>query len=148
MRYSVFIAVVGLMMSVSPLHAADTEPSAPAPGPLTDARAALDKSDYPAAEGLLKAVVQNEPKNADAWNLLGYAIRKQGRMDEAEGHYGKALALDDEHKGALEYLGMLYVQTGRIDEAKVMLARLDDACLFGCDEYDQLKKAVTTLKAY
>ena len=148
MRIHMFLVAVFLSLSVAVAEAADTEPAAASSNELSAARTALDKEDYKTAEDLLRVAVNADPGSADAWNLLGYATRKQGMMDEAEGHYGKALAIDDEHTGALEYLGMLYVQTGRIEDAKKLLARLDSACLFGCDEYDNLKKAITTLKAY
>lgn len=60
----------------------------------------------------------------------------------AEKHYGRALALNANHRGALEYLGELYLQTGRPDKAREMLKRLSSACVFGCKEHDQLKKAI------
>jgi hypothetical protein len=37
---------------------------------------------------------------------------------------------------------VLYVQTGRLDKAKILLARIDDVCLFSCDEHDALKDAI------
>ncbi len=145
-RLLVFVLMIGMPPTVA--SAADDEPAAPASSEMSQARLALDVEDYAKAENLLRARVSTASKDADAWNLLGYALRKQGKMDEAEVQYQTALSLDKEHKGALEYLGMLYVQTGRIDEAKGLLARLDDVCFFGCDEYDSLKKAITSLNTY
>ena len=60
-----------------------------------------------------KAALAKAPNNADAWNLMGYAHRKLGQVDQALGFYQKALSLNAEHRGALEYLGELYLQTGR-----------------------------------
>lgn len=71
------------------------------------------------------------PNNADALNLMGYAHRKLGRVDQALGFYRKALAINGGHRGALEYLGELYLQTRGPKQAKEMLKRLDDACFFG-----------------
>jgi len=99
-----------------------------------------------AAVLLLKAALAKAPNNADAWNLMGYAHRKLGQVDQALGFYQKALSLNAEHRGALEYLGELYLQTGRPKQAKEMLKRLDDACFFGCEEYDDLKKAFQVAK--
>lgn len=130
---------------ISPItgFAADSGDSTPAkPSEISSARTALKAENFTAAEALLKKAVAKDTGSADAWNLLAYSIRKQGRMDEAEELYGKALAIDKEHVGALEYLGVLYVQTGRLDKAKALLARIDDACLFSCDEYDALKEAI------
>ena len=95
---------------------------------------------------LLKAALAKARNNADAWNLMGYAHRKLGQVDQALGFYQKALSLNAEHRGALEYLGELYLQTGRPKQAKEMLKRLDDACFFGCEEYDDLKKAFQVAK--
>lgn len=145
-RLSVFS--LAIIIVASTVDAADTGSSSAADVALTDARAAIKIKDYAKAESELTMVVRADPDSADAWNLLGLTTRKQGRFDEAEKHYGKALALDDEHTGALEYLGMLYVETGRVDEAKVMLKRIDDACFFECDEQVRLAEAITTLKTY
>jgi len=98
--------------------------------------------EYRTAIEELKELVNKDADNADAYNLLGYSNRKLKQYDVAEIYYKKALALDPEHKGALEYLGELYVETNRPDKAKEMLARLDDACYFSCEEYDILKKLI------
>ncbi len=113
---------------------------------MTKARALIDKKDFKPAIPLLTAVLAKTPKNADAWNLMGYAHRKLGMVDQALGFYRKALAINAEHLGTLEYLGELYLQTGRPEEAKKMLKRLDDSCFFGCKEYDDLKKALQVAK--
>ena len=106
----------------------------------------IDNKDFKPVVLLLKAALDKAPNNADAWNLMGYAHRKLGQVDQALGFYQKALLLNAEHRGALEYLGELYLQTGRPKQAKEMLKRLDDACFFGCEEYDDLKKAFQVAK--
>ena len=65
---------------------------------------------------------------ADLYNYLGYATRKQKNPDFelAEEHYLKALELDSDHIGALEYLGELYYETNRKDKAVEMLVRLKE----------------------
>ncbi len=50
--------------------------------------------------------------------------------------------IDPDHKGANEYLGELYVQTGQMALAREHLEKLDDLCTFGCEEYDDLKAVV------
>jgi len=102
----------------------------------------VEAKEYRTAIEELKELVNKDADNADAYNLLGYSNRKLKQYDVAEIYYKKALALDPEHKGALEYLGELYVETNRPDKAKEMLARLDDACYFSCEEYDILKKLI------
>ena len=129
-----------------PVFAAD-ESEPPKNAEMKKAKALIDKKDLKPAVPLLKAALANEPNNADAWNLMGYTHRKLGQVDQAFGFYQKALAINANHLGALEYLGELYLQTGRLKEAEEMLKRLDDACLFGCEEYDDLKKALKSAKA-
>src|SRR6056300_2087074 len=60
---------------------------------------------------------------ADLYNYLGYATRKQKTPDFvlAEKHYLKALDLDSDHIGALEYIGELYYETDRKEKAFEML---------------------------
>jgi len=104
--------------------------------------AAVDEQDYPKAISHLDQLVKKDAKNADAYNLLGYSHRKLKNYETAERYYNKALALTPNHKGALEYLGELYIETQRMDLAKAQLAKLDKACWFGCKEYDLLKARI------
>jgi Tfp pilus assembly protein PilF len=114
------------------------------PSPLRIARDLMDKHKYADALVVLEKAVGAEPRNADLLNLTGYAYRELDQLENALVFYNRALAEDPEHKGALNYMGMLYVSTGRMDDAKVLLARLDDACFFSCKEHDELKKAIET----
>ena len=85
-----------------------------------------------------KAYAKNK-KNADILNYLGYTLRKTGNLQEAEQYYLKGLDLDSGHLGINEYLGELYVQTGRIELAKVRLAVLEGC---KCEEYEELKELI------
>lgn len=145
-----FIAAIAIAFTFSlpAAHAASTDETPAPPKELTDARTALKAKDFAGAEAMLAKAVKISPDNPDAWNLLGFANRKQGKKDIAEAHYTKALSLNSSHKGALEYMGMLFIETGRIEQARMNLKKLDVACLFGCDEYDRLKKAIETGQTY
>jgi tetratricopeptide (TPR) repeat protein len=71
-----------------------------------------------------------------------------GAYQESYGYYQKALAIDPEHRQALEYLGELYLQTDRLTEAEQTLERLSDVCgFFGCSEKNDLKAAIEFYKA-
>lgn len=148
MKTLIAAIAISFTVSMSAAHAASTDETPAPPKELTDARAALKSKDYAGAEAMLEKAVKVSPDNADAWNLLGFATRKQGKKDIAEAHYTKALSLNSSHKGALEYMGMLYIETGRFEQARENLKKLDVACLFGCDEFDRLEKAIETGKAY
>ena len=110
------------------------------------AKRAIAAKDYDAAVPLLKKVVTSNPKNADAFNYLGYAYARAGNTDDAMTYYKQALAIKPKHKGANEYLGELYLKMGNLKGAEERLKVLDDACLFGCAEYDLLKEAVQHFK--
>ena len=51
-------------------------------------------------------------------------LRKTGKFKEAEKFYLAGLKLKPNHNGINEYLGELYVKTGRMDMAKERLAVL------------------------
>ncbi|UCH73544.1 MAG: tetratricopeptide repeat protein [Rhodospirillales bacterium] len=103
---------------------------------------AIEAEDYARASGLLEKVVAKEPRNADAWNNLGYSERKQDRFEAALAAYQKALAIKPRHRGANEYLGELYLQMGNLPLAREQLKRLKSLCPRGCEEADELAEAV------
>lgn len=104
---------------------------------------AVKAENYSRARDLLEDVVEREPRNADAWNWLGFSERNLGNYDASLAAYEKALAIEPEHRGALEYLGELYLQTGEVQKAKAQLEKLDEACgILGCEEYDELEAAI------
>ena len=108
---------------------------------------AIKKEDYAQAIDLLQTVIDDDPEDANAWNYLGYSLRKQGRFDEALIAYQKALAIKPRHKGALEYLGELYLQTDQPEKARAQLEKLDKACFFSCKEYRMLKEKIAQYDA-
>jgi len=110
---------------------------------LNDARKLIAKSDWTGAIKLLRVIVVQQPKNADALNLLGYSLRQHGEMKEAEAWYLKALKLQPTHLGANEYLGELYVLTGQKAKAQARLDALAKYCgNTTCEEYKDLAKAI------
>ena len=91
-------------------------------------------------------MVKAEPRNADAWNYIGFSQRKLEQYDKALAAYNKALAINPKHRGAREYLGELYLMTGDLAKAEAQLRKLDSICSFGCEEYDDLKAAIAKHK--
>ncbi len=91
-----------------------------------------------AYDKLIKAY-DKDKKNPDILNYLGYTLRKTGNFEKAENYYLKGLELDAGHLGINEYLGELYVQTGRIELAKKRLAVLNGC---DCEEYEELKELI------
>ena len=97
---------------------------------------------FAAAIPLLERVVARDGSNADAYNWLGYATRRNGDPTRALPHYEKALAIDPKHRGAHEYIGEAYLLLDDLPKARVHLGRLDSLCFLPCSEYRDLKKAV------
>ena len=124
-----------------------TEATAPQSADFTAGKAAIDAEKWDAAIAAFTKVTQAEPKNADAFNYLGYANRKMKNYDAAFAAYKQALAINPDHRGANEYIGEAYLQIGDVKMAEQHLAKLDQLCFFGCAEYTMLKRAVEEYKA-
>lgn len=103
---------------------------------------AVKSGDYARALEHLQKVIQADPRNADAWNYIGFSHRKLKQFDQSLAAYQKALSINPDHRGANEYLGELYLQTGDLAKARERLARLSALCPSGCQELDDLKKAI------
>jgi len=127
--------------------AADSTPAKSDPVWLTEARASIKAEKYEQAIQQLKSA--NDTSSADWNNLLGYSLRKKQPPDlvGAEKYYQAALKIDPNHRGALEYYGKLKLINNDLPGAEALLARLDKACTFGCEEYSDLKEAVQKYKA-
>ena len=128
--------------------AADTSPT-PAESVKADdfaaGKKAISANNWVLAIESFKKAVADNPKNADAYNLLGYSHRATGKFDDAFAAYDKALTLDPKHKGALEYSGMGYLKTNQKAKAEAQLAKLKVICS-SCPETASLAKAVADYK--
>jgi Flp pilus assembly protein TadD len=132
-----------------PVNAAgwDSKPADQQDPKYLEAKKLIDAGDFTGAIPLLEQVVAADPKDADAHASLGFSQRKSGNWDAALVNYGKALALEPDHRGANSYLGEFYLDRGELEKAKERLEVLSDACFFGCDEHRALKKAIAAYEA-
>src|SRR5215470_2104884 len=121
--------------------AVDTVVSKEAPD-LTAVRAKIKAKDFKSALVDLNIMIDKGVQHADVYNLLGFSLRKTGDYTKALTFYKKALDFDAEHKGAHEYLGELYVETGQMPKAREHLAILEKLCPKGCEEREDLEKAI------
>jgi tetratricopeptide (TPR) repeat protein len=108
----------------------------------SSAKNSIAAKDYAKAIQHLQKYIAKNPKNANAHNYLGYAFRGLGKLKESGVAYEKALTINPRHLGALEYQGQLYLKLGQVEKAKANLSKLDNLCLFGCDEYTTLKNSI------
>ena len=106
----------------------------------------IEDGKYQEAIDASEKALAKSPDNADLFNLTAYSHRKMGQFDEAFVFYFKALEIDPGHRGANEYLGELYLQTGQLEKAEQRLQVLDKECFFSCEEYRDLKKAIKAYK--
>ena len=118
-----------------------------APDKLSAVREQIAARNWSGAIDELKRL--NDTGNADWNNLMGFSLRKGATPDfaGAEKFYDEALRINPRHRGALEYSGELYLQTGDLARAEQRLAALDKACFLPCTEYSDLKKAIAQYKA-
>lgn len=139
-RFSRFGILLSGLLLAGPALAADSLPNPTSPN-LTTVRAAIKAKNYNAALAELKGMVVMY-QHPDVYSLMGFSLRKTGDQKQAMTYYNKALDFDPNHKGALEYQGELFVELGQVDKARVNLTRLERLCPFGCEERDDLRKAI------
>ena len=94
-----------------------------------------------AIPALLK-ISASAKEDADVQNLLGFSYRKTKQYNEAAKHYVRALNLDPEHKGALEYQGELFLTLKDRKGAEANLEKLKKICWHGCSELDDVEEAL------
>ena len=94
---------------------------------------------YSKALDKLELAYKTDRNNPDILNYLGFTLRKTGKLEEAEKYYLKGLKIKPNHNGINEYLGELYVKTGRIDLAKERLSILKNC---NCEEFSELKEVI------
>ena len=136
-----FPLLVAASVAATGANAIDNVTSRDAPD-LTSVRAKIKAKDFKAALAELTPMLETN-QHADVYNLMGFSLRKSGDYQQAYTFYRKALEFDPEHKGALEYLGELYVEIGQVEKAKENLAQLKRLCPGGCEELADLEHAIT-----
>ena len=135
----------------------DDSPPVVAPGDPDQAAglAAWQREDWQGVIEHMTRVIARRPWDDNAYNLLGFASRKQGNYRQALAYYQRALALNPYHRGVLEYLGEAYVEQGCLVQARDLLSRLERTCKqvtaetsgdgwqAGCKEWRELHAAIT-----
>ena len=94
---------------------------------------------YEKAQKLLLKSNKKNPSKPDTLNYLGFTTRKLGDFESGEKYYLQGLAINPTHIGINEYLGELYVATGRHNLAVERLEVLKNC---NCKEYEELKAII------
>ena len=84
-------------------------------------------------------VNKNNPINPEIFFYLGLTSYKLEKVSDAEIYFLLGLEIDPSHKRINEYLGKLYIKTGRISKAKERLLLLKDC---RCIEYEELNTSI------
>ena len=85
--------------------------------------AALEASDFAAAERLFRSIVDADPRAHPAWNALSVVAVRAGLPDVAAAHAERALQLDRRNPVYLNNLGVALGELGRFDESEQALRR-------------------------
>jgi len=100
----------------------------------------INERRYDEALSSLGKAAESFGPHPDILTYEGYAWRKKGDYARAETYYREALAIDPKHIGATEYYGELKAARGDIAGARLMLARLDKLCAYGCADAEELRR--------
>jgi tetratricopeptide (TPR) repeat protein len=75
------------------------------------------------AEAMARRLVAENPLAAEAQFILGIAIQSQGRFEQAEPHFARAVAHDGRNVGYLLNYGLCLLSMGRVPEAAVQYGK-------------------------
>ena len=78
----------------------------------------IKMGEYEEARKKFESLTLLDPRNAEAYNNLGLALKKLGRHEEAFEQYRKALALEPNCSECLNNLGVLYMTNHDLTEAE------------------------------
>jgi len=145
---SIIILPMALIAGMSAAGPASGNPGSSAGGDPAIDRAwdAIADGEYRKAVNYLNRHLRKNRRDADALNLMGYSLRKLERFEDAESYYLRALKFEPGHLGANEYLGELYLETGRPELARERLSVLEQACPDECAERRELDDAFARYK--
>jgi predicted Zn-dependent protease len=109
------ISTWGQEKQIPPAPASAPQPVSPE---VTDAEAAIVKSDWAAAEAKLTPWVATHPDDARALFDAGYVADAQNRLESAAGLYRRAIDANPQSFEAHLSLGLLLARTGKVADAR------------------------------
>lgn len=102
-----------------------------------DAQAAVQSGQFDVAAAGFRKLTEADPKDGDAWLMLGYSLHAAGKLDDALPIHRKAAEFPGAAATASYNVACVHALQGRADEA---LTWLDKAIGLGFDDVDQLAR--------
>src|SRR5262245_37573677 len=95
---------------------------------------------YTEALATLRAAAN--PADPRIETMIGFSLRKLGRLDEALVSYQRVLAAYPERTTTRQYMGEAFLQMGEPAKAKEQLAEIAKRCGTACEDYQLLAEAI------
>jgi tetratricopeptide (TPR) repeat protein len=102
----------------------------------SQANEAVQSGDFTVAAANFKKLTEANPKDAQAWQMLGYSLHAAGKLDEALPMHMKAAEFKQTAPVATYNIACVHALKGNADEA---FTWLDKAVAAGFDDVDQLQ---------
>ena len=140
---SFFLILSSLAFSAGTNNSASDDQDASITKDFNSAKKLIYSKKYEKALDILISLEDKQPigfSKADLYNYLGFATRKKNNpnYEDAEKYYLLALSINANHIGALEYLGELYFETNRLEQAEELLIKLGSVAGKNSVEYKEL----------
>jgi tetratricopeptide (TPR) repeat protein len=140
---SIFLILSTLAFSAGTNNSASDDQDASITKDFNSAKKLIYSKKYEKALDILISLENKQPigfSKADLYNYLGFATRKKNNpnYEDAEKYYLLALSINANHIGALEYLGELYFETNRLEQAEELLIKLGSVAGKNSVEYKEL----------
>ena len=139
----IFLILSSLAFSAGTNNSASDDQDASITKDFNNAKKLIYSKKYEKALDILISLENKQPigfSKADLYNYLGFATRKKNNpnYEDAEKYYLLALSINANHIGALEYLGELYFETNRLEQAGKLLIKLGSVAGKNSVEYKEL----------
>jgi tetratricopeptide (TPR) repeat protein len=107
----------------------------------------IEAGEYELAKSNLMNFIKTNNSDHEAYNLLGYVERQLQNYKLAISFYKKSLSIESNFIGAHHYIAVTYLEIDDLKSAKYHLDQLDLICLFGCEDFYDLKNRIAFYEA-
>ncbi len=110
-----------------------------------EADAAVQASDFATATAAFRKICESNPKDGDAWHMLGYSLHASGKLDEALPIHKKAAEFPSSAPASTYNIACVHALQGRTDDAFVSLEKAIELG-FGDDDLLATDKDLESLR--